>query len=703
MGLALTAQDVAALEERTEGWVAALQLAALSLQGRDDVTGFIADFAGDDRYIVDYLAEEVLQRQPEHVQHFLLETSILSRLSGSLCDAVTGQDGGRSRLEALDRANLFLVPLDNRRGWYRYHHLFADVLRSRLLDEQPDRVRELHARASDWFEQHGERSEAIGQALAAGDVERAADLVELAIPAMRRSRQEATLRGWLEALPPELVRVRPVLSIGLVGVLMASGDLERVEGPLRDAERWLETTTGSGKGGDAESAAMVIVDDEEYRRLPGTIEMYRAALAQVHGDTLGTVRHARRALELSPDDDHLGRAAAAGFLGLACWTSGDLEAAHSAYAACMAGLRQAGHDSDVLGSTIAMADIRLAQGRLTEATRTYEQALRLVSEQIGPVLVGTADMHIGMSQIACERNDLPAATRHLRHAQALGEQLGLRPHRYRWPVAMARIRQLEGDPDGALDLLDEAEHRYDGSDFFPNARPIPAMRARVLMARGNVAEALAWARDRGLSADDDLSYLHEFEHITLARVLLARYAEEQSAGSIHDATRLLERLLPAAEAGGRTGSVIEILVLQALADHTRGTRPGALTALHRAVRLAEPEGYIRVFVDAGPPIGPLLTAAAKQGTAPSYVRWIQAALGGTDHHSHPNQALIEPLSEREREVLRLLATHLPGPDIARELVVSLNTIRTHTRNIYAKLGVNSRQDAVRQARQLDLL
>src|SRR5665811_2000356 len=257
MGLVLTAQDVAALEGRTEGWIAALQLAALSMQGRADIAGFIAGFAGDDRYIIDYLVEEVLQRQPDNVRSFLLRTSILSRLSGPLCDAVTGQDGGRPMLEALDRGNLFLIQLDDRRQWYRYQHLFGDVLRAHLLDEQPDRVHELHLRASDWYERNGERSEAIRHALAAEDFERAADLVELAIPAMRRSRQEATLRRWIDALPPELVQVRPVLSVGYAGVLLLGGELEGVEARLEIAERWLDTTTGTRVGPEASSAGMV--------------------------------------------------------------------------------------------------------------------------------------------------------------------------------------------------------------------------------------------------------------------------------------------------------------------------------------------------------------------------------------------------------------------------------------------------------------
>jgi LuxR family maltose regulon positive regulatory protein len=701
MGLALTAADVAALEGRTEGWIAALQLAALSMQGREDTAAFIDGFAGDDRYIVDFLAEEVLQRQPEHVQHFLLRTSILDRLSGPLCDAVTGQDGGKAKLTALERGNLFLVPLDDRRQWYRYHQLFADVLHARLLDEQPDDVPELHRRASAWYEQNDEPSEAIRHALAAQDFERAADLVELAIPAMRRSRQEAAVLGWLELLPDEAVRARPVLSVGFAGALLAGGKYEGVEARLRDAERWLDGATGTRLGSQAPAAEMVVVDDAEFRRLPAEIELYRAAQALVRRDGPGTVRHARRALELSPADEHLGRASAAALMGLAFWASGDLEAGYSGYAECMAGLRRAGHIADTFGCAIALADIRRTQGRLGEAMRTYEQALQRASQPGGSVLRGTADMYVGMSEIHRERDDVPAATQQLLRSQDLGEHTGLPQNRYRWRVAMARIREAEGDLGGALDLLNEAERLYVG-DFFPNVRPVPALGARVRIAQGELGEALGWARERGLSADDDLSYLREFEHITLARVLLAQYAAERAERPVHDATRLLERLLRAAEEGQRTGSVIEILVLQALARQARGDVPAALASLQRALTLAEPEGYVRIFVDEGPPMASLLRAAAKLRIAPSYVRRLLAAVYKTEDGTPVTQGLIEPLSERELDVLRLLGTDLGGPEIARELVVSLNTVRTHTKNIYAKLGVNNRRAAVRRARELDL-
>lgn len=311
-------------------------------------------------------------------------------------------------------------------------------------------------------------------------------------------------------------------------------------------------------------------------------------------------------------------------------------------------------------------------------------------------------MHVGMSRICYERNELDAAMQHLLTSSELGEHAGLPPNRYRWRVAMARIRAAEGDLGGALDLFDEADRLY-VSDFSPDVRAVSALRARVWIAQGRWGEALGWAGERGLSVEDDVSYLREFEHLTLARVLLARDRAERFGGSIHEVTSLLERLLRAAEEGARTGTVLEVLVLQALAQQTQGDIPAALASLRRALSLAEPEGYVRTFIDEGPPIASLLKAAAKQGIAPSYVRRLLAAAKKIEGGPPVQPGLIEPLSERELDVLRLLGTDLDGPDIARELTVSLSTVRTHTNRIYAKLGVNNRRAAVRRARELDLL
>jgi LuxR family maltose regulon positive regulatory protein len=686
MALDLEAGELAILEARTEGWIAALQLAALSMQGRDNIGEFIRGFAGDDRYIVDYLVEEVLQHQPAHVREFLLHTSVLDRLTGTLCDAVTDQDGGKATLEAFDRANLFLVALDDRRQWYRYHHLFADVLRAHLAHEQPEVVAELHARASRWYEHNALLHEAIGHALAAGDFRHAADMVELEWPPLARARQEVTLRGWLDALPDEQLRCRPVLSNVYAGMLLSSGELEGIDQRLHDAEQWLTPDPPTG---------MVVVNHEEFRTLPASIALHRAGYALARGNLAESAKHARRALDLAAEDDHLNRGGATALMGLAAWASGDLETACRSYAEGMADVQRGGHLSGTVGRAVTLADIRIAQGHLREAMRLYRQALQLASAQGGSVVRGTADIYAGMSELQRERNELETATQSLITSQELGEKSGFAQNRYRLRVAMARIREARGDLEGALELLDEAQPLF-MIDLSPNVRPIAAIRARVLVRQGRTEEAVAWAREQGLSIEDELSFLHEYEHITLARALLA-------SGSVLQASGLLDRLLAAADEGGRGASMIEILVLQALASQLRGDTRAALVPLERALALAEPEGYVRVFVDEGAPMAALLQVAVQRGIATDYVRRLLSAFGAPEERPSARQALVEPLSERELEVLQLLATELDGPEIADQLTVSLNTMRTHTRNIYAKLGVNSRRAAVRRARELELL
>ncbi|MEP6762185.1 MAG: LuxR C-terminal-related transcriptional regulator [Sporichthyaceae bacterium] len=713
IGLDLEAADIAALEGRTEGWIAALQLAALSLQGREDVAGFVAGFAGDDRFVVDYLVEEVLGRQPDAVRSFLLQTSILDRLSGPLCDAVTRGNDGKAVLEMLDRSNLFVVPLDDSRHWYRYHHLFADVLRTHLLEEQPGEVADLHRRAGQWYGASGEPVPAVRHALAAGDLEHAADLVELAVRALLRDRQEATVRRWIDDIPPEVVRLRPVLAVGFIGALMSGGEFESVESRLDDVERLLDAAAGVGSA--APSVEMVVADEAELARLPGAIEMYRAGLTLIRGDPSATVVHADRAIACAAEGDHLTVAAASALSGLASWGSGNLDAAHRGYSAAVEGLRRAGHHSDVLGCSITLADIRTTQGRLGDALRTYEDALRLTAaHESGTVMRGTADMLVGLSQIAFERNDLAGASAYLTRVDELGEHTGLPQHPYRWRVARANLCEAQGDLAGALDLLEEAQHVYVG-DFSPNVRPIPAQRARLLLAHGGLAEALNWARDHDLSADDDLSYVREYEHVTLAGILLRQHTAGRSQPAVRTAYGLLGRLRVAAEEGGRTGTLIEILTRQALAHHAEHGRrdvPGALAPLERALRLAEPQGYVRVFVGEGAPMATLLEALIQKHTSWHYPRRpldAYDASGTTDPPSlgkpagPVNPALVDPLSARELDVLRLLATDLDGPAIARELVVSLNTLRTHTKSIYTKLGVNSRRAAVSRAGELNLL
>ena len=582
---------------------------------------------------------------------FLLQTSILSRLSGPLCDAVTGQDGGKATLEALDRGNLFLVPLDDRRRWYRYHQLFADVLRAHLEDEQPDRVLELHRRASAWHDQNGDRPEAIRHAMAGEDIERAADLIELALPAMRMGRGEATVLGWLRALPDELVGRRPVLGAAYAWVLIASGELEGVERRLQEAERSLTATDRVPGGSGTVPPGTAVANRNELLLVPAMIALYRAVLAQIRGDVPATVRYARTVLDLAPEDDDLLHGGAAALLGLASWASGDLEAAYLIHSEGMARVQRAGNIPDAMNASIALADIRITQGRLGEAIQTYDQAFQLSAKHGEPVLPGTADLHVGLADIVREQGDLASATQHLQASTDLGEHMGFPQARHRRHVVTARILEAEGDLDGALDALNEAQRVY-VPDFSPDVHPLAARKARVWVRQGRVAEAGAWARERSLSAEDDLSYLREFEHITLARTLLARSRQDRAAGSAREALDLLGRLLRAAEEGQRTGSVIEILVLQALAHQIAGDVPAALVPLERALTLAEPEGYVRMFADEGPPMAALLEAAAKHGVARTYVRRLQAAFGRPEGRVRVNQDLVEPLSERELDVLR---------------------------------------------------
>ncbi len=713
MGLKLAADEVVALEARTEGWVAALQLAALSMRGREDVAHFVTAFAGDNHYIVDYLVTEVLQRQPERVRKFLLETSILDRLSGPLCDAVTGQHDGTLLLDGLERSNLFVVPLDDRRHWFRYHHLFAAVLAAHAQQEQPAHVPILHQRASAWYADNGLPADAIRHALAARDFGRAADLIEPAVPAMRRSRQEATVLGWLRALPDAMVCARPVLSVYYAGTLLQTGHFEGVETRLQDAERWLNREADTGERPDA-PPGMVVIDHEQFRRLPGSIAVYRAGLALVRGDVGATMHYAPRALELLPEDDDLGRGAAASLLGIAYWASGDLEVAQRMYTEGTARLLKAGHFSDVIGCAIALADILLAQGHLHGAMRAYERGLQLATEGGGPVLRGAADMHVGMSGIYHERNDLDAATQSLMECNALGEHTGLGQNPYRRRVAMARIRQAQGDLDGAITLLQEAERLYVG-DFSPNVRPVAASKTRVWVAQGRLGEAFGWAREQGLSADDDLSYLREFEHITLARVLIAEYMGDRADNTIEAALKLLDRLEQAAVAGGRMGSLIEIGVLHALAYQAKGDRASALVALKRALRLAEPEGFVRIFVDEGLPMASLLSAASAQVISPDYTRRLLAFFADVGAEAQPfadkavppvpsfTQRLIEPLSARELEVLQLIAHGLSNHAICGRLFLALSTVKGHNHNIFGKLQVQSRTEAIVRARAIGLL
>ena len=690
VGLDLAERDIEALEARTEGWIAALQLAAISLRGRGDPSTFIAEFAGDDRFVVDYLADEVLDRQPADIRSFLLETSILTRLNAALCAAVTGRSDAGAILQSLERSNMFLVALDDRRNWYRYHHLFADVLRARLADEMGNAVSELHRRAAAWYETHTDDSEAVTHAMAASDFDRAARVIELAAPALRKRRQEATLRQWLEALPADTLTDRPVLAISLVGARMATGDTTDVELLLDGVQSAVRSTTPP-----------IVYDEHEYACLPTQALIYRAALALLAGNPGATIAHATAALDLVAPADALRRGSASALLALAHWSTGDLDTAENLYTDAIHSLIDAEHLADALGCSLALADVQIARGRLTDATRTLDAGLRLTAAH--PGLRGAADMHVGLSEVLIERNDLDAASHHLETSAELGDSAGLPQHAYRWRVTMARLCRARGDVEAGLALIDEAAPLFD-TDFSPPVRPVAAIRARVQLAHGDVAAATAWIAESTIGIADELSYVREYEHITLARILIAQHAAGHGPASLDDAITLLDRLLNAAEQGGRVGSTIEIRVLQAAAHHAHGNTPAALAALDDALRRAETEGHIRLFLHAGPDVTTLLRSFATRDDITPHTTRIMAALspptGATRSTSSP--ALVDELSPRELDVLRLLRTELTGPEIAAELVVSLNTVRTHTKNIFSKLAVTNRRSAVRRADELGL-
>lgn len=705
MGLGLSSDDITALETRTEGWIAGLQLAALSLRDHEDAPGFVRAFSGSQRFILDYLVEEALQRQTDDVRNFLLRTAVLDRLSASLCEVLTGETSSRSVLESLERNNLFIVPLDDRREWYRYHHLFADVLRSRLLNEEPGRVPALHHAASEWYERNDLPEEAVKHALAAGEFGRAVQLMESALPDMRRHRQDAMLLSWLKLLPEDVVRRSPVLSVFNAWRMLVAGDLEAVESWLRDAEQGL--AAGAGNGGRSEGhGAGFMVAGEELQNLPATIAIYRASLSQAVGDVEATAEHAQHALELTAPGDHLGRAGASGFLGMASWAAGDLERAIAIFSDAVTSLHAAGNVADEWSSTIVLADMWVARGCLQKARQLYERALQRASTQEGEHFrQATADLHVGISELDCEIGEPGAAREHLQTAAELRGSASSTENGYRQFVALARVSQAAGDLNRAIELLCEAERLY-MPGFFPDVRPIAGVKARVRILQGRLPEAWDWIRERGLCATDDLSYLHEFEHLTLARLLIAQYRVDGAESVILEAVGLLDRLLGAADLSGQTGSVNEILILQALAQEAQGHTVLAQAPLERALVATAPEGYVRLFVDEGAPMAALLNDTGP-GVAPDHVarllRVFRAAEG--EAPTAPTIAVpsSEALSNRELQVLGLLSTELTGPEIARDLFVSLNTLRSHTKHIFTKLDVNSRTAAVRSAKDQGLI
>ncbi len=697
MGLSLPPQVIDALESRTEGWIAGLQLAALSLQDRADVSSFLAAFSGSHRFVLDYLSEEVLSRQPAQVQSFLLSTSILERLTGPLCDAVREQEGSQAMLERLERANLFVVSLDDERRWYRYHQLFAEVLRSHLQRGEPALVPELHRRASVWYEQHALVVEAVQHASASADVERVAHLIEQHwLPVISRGNIQTVL-SWLKMLPETLMQTRPRLCVVRATVLLVANQLDEVPVRLHEAEQVLQAHSAD-------------ISAEEVQLLHGQITILWQGLAFHSGDLARSVAFAHQALDLVPSTELVWRAGLLIAGAHDYLVSGDVTpASEHLVADVVAQLRALGNPSVLLRGTTLLARLHVLQGQLRQATATYVEAAQIApSKEELPFLVSSPAYYFGLGDVLREWNRLDETEDYLTQGMDLVEgtltvdaDLVLLSY-----TTLARLQQARGEYSLALATLSAFTQLAHRRHFFPPlAAHGAAVQAQIELAQGNLAAATRWADASGLStSDDDLSYLREREYLTLARVRIAQGRDDPASPFLQDALHLLQRLLQDAEAKARMGSALEILVLRALAFYAQDDRTEALSALERVLLLAEAEGYVRLFVDEGAPMLALLRLAREQGIMPAYVTTLLSAFGWQEEASLlRSRSLVEPLTRREREVLQLLAAGASNREIARRLVLSLGTVKKHVSNICGKLDVQSRTQAIARARVLHLL
>ena len=733
MGLDLAAQDIAALEARTEGWIAGLQLAAISMQGREDTVSLIKSFAGSHRYVLDYLLEEVLERQPEGIQAFLLQTAILDGLTGSLCDAVRfgvaetqssfrgtgvrlngveaspGQEDGQTILEALERANLFIVPLDEERRWYRYHSLFADLLRQRLRQMRREQVPALHRRASEWYELNGFVEQAIEHALQGDDPVRPARLLDEQAEAIWLRGEHANLQRWLAKLPDEVVFSRPQLCIFHAWYLFAGGQQEAAEQRLQACEQRFEPAADGGTENRSPNGEGGIADSDRMK-LRGMAAVIRAFMATYLGDIEAMAFHGRQALERLPEQELIWRRNAALALGDAQGFKGDVEAAYHARLQAAEAAAQAGDTFFSIMAYMKVAVTLREQGRLRDTLALCQREIQRADSSGLPRGSVVGALLAIWGEALAELGNLEEAADLANQGVALAERgmdLALRGWSY---LCISRILFSAGDTDGAHRIFQRVESTARESNL-PAwiTSQVAAWQARVWLAQGRLEAASEWAVRRGLYTGEkskplpELDFASLLEYVVLARILIAQGKLEQAHG-------LLPWMLEAAEVGGRTSKSIEILGIQSMAFQAEGKLTLALQSLERALSLAEPLGFAGAFVDEGPPMARLLYEAAARGIAPEYARCLLSAfqVQAPGQYDRPKiqvqeQDLIEPLSEREMEVLQLIAKGLTNREIASRLFLSLNTVKAHSRNIYGKLDVHSRTQAVVRARTLGIL
>ena len=708
MGIDLSPEDIAVLEEHTEGWAASLQLAALSMQGREDRREFIAAFSGSHRYVIDFLADEVMSRQPEDVQIFLRRTSILERFCAPLCDAVVKGElsGNTGIIDYLEHANLFLIPLDDQREWYRFHHLFSDFLRMQLQKVEPDSIPEFHRRASQWYEAKGLMDEAIQHALAGGDQESATRLVERIAGSLVVRRYSKSLLNWVNQLSPETTQNFPMLCIWHAWATFFLGQSDAVEPILEIAE------ANRGKAPDIP--------------IRGYTTTVRAYLANLMGDFRQAIKLSRQALEQlseapSTKDTLIFQGAALIWLGVNHRILGDIDTARDLFTEAVKLNEDAGSIYAALSAVAQSANIAVIQGRLHKAEEIYQEGFQIVKRWLNEQgeeqssLVAAGELHLGLGKLLYQWNDLPGAAPLIRRSVDLFE-LGGDQGRIDGYEILAYLNQAESDYEAAYKLLGIISSI---KDEFPvrriNSSPEPGFEQLCILlsqVRPEMSHLLTDVAHRveimGLRSDDEIDfsstgYAHEYKYSDLSRALIA-------LDRASEALPLLERLTDGARSMGRVGDEIRYLVLKAMAHHSLENIPSALDYLSRALVLAEPQGYVRLFVDEGPPMAHLLYEALSHGIAPDYVQRLLAAFLQIETEpsippgpQFPDGDWIEPLTERELDVLKLIAEGLINQEIGDKLFLSLNTIKAHTRSIYGKLGVNNRTQAVSKARSLGII
>jgi LuxR family maltose regulon positive regulatory protein len=690
IGLKLSTGDIHTLSVRTEGWIAGLQMAAVSMRGRNDASGFIQAFAGSNRYIMDYLIEEVIQRQSSNLQTFLLQTSLLDSLTGPLCNAVTGREDSQQVLEEIERSNLFISALDEQRQWYRYHQLFAELLRQRLQISYPDMIDTLHDRASRWYEQNTLVSEAIDHALSAQDYERALDLIEKTAESVLMRGEYHTFQRWIDALPDNIVQSRSPLCVYHAMTLLLTGrPRDIIESRLQDA---MQSDT------DGRSSC--------------EIDVLRSIISALQGEIQQSIEMSHQVLELLPEKSLFLRSWASVSLGIVYFLTGNIVAARQAFTQALKISRKSDNFMVMIMASYRLAQLDIIQGKLYSAMERLTEAQEIATDVWEKPPYVTGILLIGKADIYYQWDDLESAqkcsTEGIRLIEKWNEIGGIYGY-----ITQARIKRVRGEMEGAREdfkIARRLAEKFDISQI--DDIYVDVFQVRFWIEEGNLRKALDWVKGRGLndnmvrdkcteerSGDSVLGYVKEIEYITLARVRLAQgYPEE--------ALRILVQLQKEAERMERGASLIEILILEALAYQAKSDIDTAMKILERVLFLAQPEDFIRVFIDEGKPMAQLLYEAASRGIVPDYTGKLLATFpdsGLVTGDRRQPEGLVEPLSEREVQIIRLIAEGLPNKDIAERLFISLRTVKWHTGNIYGKLVVKNRTQMVARARALGIL